>query len=59
LGGASFARHGVHDVHRAHYLNSSVGLQDGMPSRLLCLLTPPCSGVAWFKNGDFRVTQAR
>lgn len=22
LGGASFARHGVHDVHRAHYLNS-------------------------------------
>jgi hypothetical protein len=34
LGGASFARHGVHDVHRAHYLNSSVELQDGMPSRL-------------------------
>ena len=35
LGGASFARHGVHDVHRAHYLSSSVSHQDGMPSRLL------------------------
>ena len=34
LGGASFARHGVHDVHRAHYLNSSVVHQGGMPSRL-------------------------
>jgi hypothetical protein len=30
FGGASVARHGVHDVHRAHYLNSSVCLQDGM-----------------------------
>jgi hypothetical protein len=34
LGGASFARHGVHDVHRAHYLNSSVGFQDGTAGRL-------------------------
>ena len=36
LGGASFARHGVHDVHRAHYLNLFAVLQDGMPSRLPC-----------------------
>lgn len=28
LGGASFARHGVHDVHRAHYLNLSAAIQD-------------------------------
>ena len=28
LGGASFARHGVHDVHRAHYLNLSATIQD-------------------------------
>ena len=34
FGGASFARHGVHDVHRAHYLNLFAVLQDGMPSRL-------------------------
>jgi SAM-dependent methyltransferase len=33
-GGASVARHGMHDVHRAHYLNLLVGHQDGMPSRL-------------------------
>ena len=32
--GASFARHGVHDVHRAHYLNLFAVLQDGMASRL-------------------------
>ena len=34
LGGASLARHGVHDVHRAHYLNLFALIQDGMPSRL-------------------------
>ena len=34
FGGARVARHGVHDVHRAHYLNSLVAHQDGMPSRL-------------------------
>ena len=28
FGGASFARHGVHDVHRAHYLNLSAAIQD-------------------------------
>ena len=28
LGGASLARHGVHDVHRAHYLNLSAAIQD-------------------------------
>ena len=35
LGSASLARHGVHDVHRAHYLNLFAVLQDGMASRLL------------------------
>lgn len=32
--GASFARHRVHDVHRAHYLNLSAVLQDGMAGPL-------------------------
>ena len=30
----SFARHGVHDLHGAHYLNLFEVLQDGMPRRL-------------------------
>jgi hypothetical protein len=46
FGGASVARHGVHDVHRAHYLNSSVCLQDGMASRLR--ITSPVLGFKTF-----------
>ena len=34
LAGASLARHGVRDVHRAHYLSLFALLQDGTPSRL-------------------------
>ena len=34
LAGASLARHGVHDIHRAHYLNLFAALQDGMTSLL-------------------------
>lgn len=32
--GASFARNGVHDVHRAHYLWQSARLQDVFPRRI-------------------------
>ena len=35
FGSASFARHGVHDVHRAHYLSQSAATQDAAPGRLL------------------------
>ena len=34
FGGGSFAGNGVHDVHRAHYLDLFALLQDGTPSRL-------------------------
>ena len=40
LAGASLARHGVRDVHRAHYLNLFALLQDGTPSRTWTL--PVC-----------------
>ena len=35
--GASFARNGVHDVHRAHYLWQSARLQDVFPRRILSI----------------------
>lgn len=35
LGGASVARHGVHYVHRAHYLRISAALQYGLAGRIL------------------------
>lgn len=34
LGGASVARHGVHDVHRAHYLRISAVLQYVLAGRI-------------------------
>jgi hypothetical protein len=34
LGGASVTRHGVHDVHRAHYLRISALLQYVLTGRL-------------------------
>jgi hypothetical protein len=37
LGGASLARHGVHDVHRAHYLRISALLQYVLAGRLRLL----------------------
>ena len=35
--GGSFARHGVHDLHRAHYLGNSASPQDVLPGRLPCI----------------------
>jgi len=32
--GVRLARHGVHDLHRAHYLRGSARAQDGLPGRI-------------------------
>jgi hypothetical protein len=46
LGGASVARHGVHDVHRAHYLWISASIQGVLAGRIPTLCISVCAAIA-------------
>ena len=55
LGGASLARNGVHDVHRAHYLWISAGLQCVFAGRIPLIRERQREGIALAKQrGAYR-----